>query len=176
MRSTTVTQDLQVPGHRFPALETFRNLIHAANRESSIILIYSHLSSRLFLGISFGDVIWIQRLPSAPGAWGRGVCSLVFLLWSCPSLPEIDKPRSLSLPLREMKCRVRASLISQDTRCHFRTLFLFPKWPSDLTRVCKSAGKMLCRCCSQCDPSCYSFSLLSNKEISLRVQVHPFFG
>lgn len=120
------------------------------------------------------DVIWIQRLPSAPGAWGRGVCSLVFLLWSCPSLPEIDKQHSLSLPLREMKCRLRASLISQDTRCHFRTLFLFPEWPSDPTQVCKSAGKMLCRCCSQRDPPCYGFSLLSDKEISLRVQTHPF--
>jgi hypothetical protein len=99
--------------------------------------------------------------------------NLVLLLWPCPSLPEIDKQYSLPPPLRQMKCKLRASLISQDTQCHFRTLFLFQKWPSDLTRVCKSAGKML-RCCSlSVTLRAVVFCFYLAKRIALRIHTHP---
>lgn len=141
------------------------------------VLDHSHLFPSVILIIP-KDFIWGCDLNPETAisirSGGRGVCNLVLLLRSSPGLAEIDKQHSLPLPLREMKCKLRASLISQDTRCHFRTLFLFQKWPSDLTRVCKSAGKML-RCCSLgVTPHAAAFRFYLTRRAALRVHTQPF--
>lgn len=143
--------------------KAFRNPIHGVSKKFLVTHIYCHLSSWLFVGISFSDlnpeVVRQSRELEDDLAW------LPLLLSQSSCIWWMTHPSSH--PLEEIKCRLRALSIFHNNRCIFRTLFLFQKWTSDPIQVHKSADKMYYYCSPWHYPLRHGFFLQMMWRISL---------